>query len=126
MIIIDEKTSTILQQHLNKVVVQRLKTTASSLAINCTPLSNNNSSFSKEIDIHLNLTTDRITISLNDTNNAVNEISLYNIHGQRIFAITIKVNNSFVVDLSDLSNGLYTILINGKDGKFYNSKVIKL
>lgn len=95
-------------------------------AINCSPLSVNNLSVDSEIEIYPNPTTDIVTMVFNGDFNSENQIYIYNNLGQEIYVTITNANNHIVADLSNLDNGLYLIKINGKKGKIYQNKIIKI
>lgn len=94
-------------------------------AINCSPLSVNNPSIDSEIELYPNPTSDKLTITINNINYSENRISIFNILGQRIYVSNTITNNSIIADFSNLSNGLYYIIVDGKNGKVYQRKIIK-
>jgi cyanophycinase-like exopeptidase len=94
-------------------------------AINCSSLSVYNPSIDSEIEVYPNPTSDKLTIAINNINCVEHRISIYNNLGQKIFAPTAIANNAIIADFSNFNNGLYFIIVNRKDGKIYQSKIIK-
>ncbi|XMO85392.1 T9SS type A sorting domain-containing protein [Algibacter sp. AS12] len=82
-------------------------------------LSNKNFELKNQINIYPNPVNDVFTLS----NVAGSKISIYNILGKQILTSPIK-QNSQLIDVSHLSNGVYFIKIN-KEGRVITKKIIK-
>ena len=93
-------------------------------ALNCSPLSVNGSSIDPELAIYPNPTSGKVMIALNNGALAENKIYLCNHIGQKIQLIT-TTNPVTEVDLSNLSNGVYYLIIYGDNGQVDQKKIIK-
>ena len=93
--------------------------------INCSSLSIETLSESSTIYIYPNPTEDKLRIRTNDVLINTREISLINNLGQKYTLTTIPVGNEYHVDLSELKNGIYFLILEGMDGRQYVNKIIK-
>ncbi len=94
-------------------------------AINCSPLSiKDNSNFS-EINIFPNPIADKLTIK--SSNSTIDEYNIYifNSLGKKLQVKIIQMGNEYTLDLSNLTNGHYYLIIAKNNGKIYTRKIIK-
>jgi hypothetical protein len=73
-----------------------------------------------------NPTKDMIKITLNDTEEKIDRIEVFNILGNRVFTQQADVSNQLSVDMGGLTNGIYIITITTNAGGKYSQKVMKL
>ncbi len=94
-------------------------------AINCSPLAIDEITNNSEIQIYPNPTQDKMIISMSDLSLNLEEINLYNTLGQKFVFKTSKIGKDYNVDISELQNGVYFILIDERNSKRYFSKIMK-
>lgn len=93
-------------------------------ALNCSPLTLPELSTDSEIALYPNPTSGKLTIALNNDAFAENEIYLCNHIGQKTHLLT-TTNSVTEVDLSNLSNGIYYLIIYGVNGQYDQKKIVK-
>jgi cyanophycinase-like exopeptidase len=94
-------------------------------AINCSPLAIDEITNNSEIQIYPNPTQDKMIISMSDLSLNLEEINLCNTLGQKFVFKTSKIGKDYNVDISELQNGVYFILIDERNSKRYFSKIMK-
>jgi len=84
--------------------------------IDCSPLTGTTDNQSLNLQIFPNPTSDFVTISCEN----LEKVEIYNFYGKKIL---VEKNN--IVNLSEFSSGIYFLKITDKNGKIFNSKIIK-
>ena len=97
----------------------------SGTAINCAPLSIDNSSIIPNIYVYPNPINDILTIKDVDLLIDNREVHLFNTYGQEITFKFTTTGHDLIADLVNLSNGIYFLSIKDKYGRKSSIKIIK-
>lgn len=63
------------------------------------------------------------TVTLQLTGESDKNVEVYNMLGEKVLSLTLQSTNNSI-DLSSLSNGIYTIKVNSKEGDFQNKVIL--
>lgn len=75
----------------------------------------------KKLNAFPNPTSGAVTLKL--SGESEKNVEVYNLLGEKVMSLTLQSTNK-TIDLSSLSNGIYTIKVNSKDGDFQNKVIL--
>jgi hypothetical protein len=75
----------------------------------------------KKLNAFPNPTSGTVTLKLSGESDK--NVEVYNLLGEKVMSLTLQSTNN-TIDLSSLSNGIYTIKVNSKEGDFQNKVIL--